>query len=221
MYVKTPKQAALACIIWMHGLGSDAENMMGLVSALPFDLPVCHIFLEAPVRPITLNNGMPMRAWYDLLGMRLNASEDTLGIQQSNALIQNVIEQQVQQGFLPQQIFLAGFSQGGAMALYTGLHSRLPLGGIISLSAYLPLASSCELHLDKKTPLFIALGNHDPIVLPDWTKRCISMLQSQGYQGITCKEYAMEHMVCNQEIQDVSSWLTTTILSAVSPGVMP
>ena len=213
VYVKEPQQQAQACVIWMHGLGADAQDMVGLVEQLPLTVAIRHVFLDAPVRPVGLNNNMPMRAWYNILGMKLTDREDSEGVRQSEGLIRQVIDTQLTEGFTSDQIFLAGFSQGGAMALFTGLHMPSLLAGIIVLSAYLPLASECKIVLDPSTPMFIAGGIYDPLVLPSWTKKCVDSLQSQGFKQVASHEYPMEHSICAEEMRDITNWLTTQVTS--------
>lgn len=213
-YIKDPQLPAQACIIWMHGLGADAKDMAGLADQLPLALPVRHVFIDAPVRPVTLNNHMQMRAWYDIVGMKLTDREDRDGLLRSEGMIRQIIENQLKDGFSSSQIFLAGFSQGGAMALFTGLRSPSPLAGIVSLSGYLPLSSECELGpVNKNIPVFIAGGRFDPIVLPDWTKQSFDWLQSRDYQHIVRHEYPMDHSICAEEIRDLATWLTSKITS--------
>ena len=213
VYVKEPQQPAQACVIWMHGLGADAQDMVGLATQLPVTVPIRHVFMDAPVRPVTLNNNMPMRAWYNILGMKLTDREDSEGIKQSEVLIRQVMDSQLVEGFLPEQIFLAGFSQGGAMAMYTGLHTSTPLGGVIALSAYIPLASECTMALDKHTPLFIAGGLYDPLVLPAWTQQCVDSLRSEGFHNLVSHQYPMEHSICPDEVIDLAQWLTMQVTS--------
>ncbi len=206
-YRNEAQQKKAACMIWMHGLGASGRDMFGLAEQLTLAEPVHHVFLDAPIRPVTLNNRMQMRAWYDIVGMQLTDREDQAGIGQSETIIQNAIQQQIEDGFAAHQIFLAGFSQGGAMALYTGLQTTLRLGGIVSLSAYLPLAASCEPKLAKDTPIFVAAGRFDPIVLPAWTQQSFQWLTSQQFSNVVWHDYAMEHFVCLEELRDLSSWL--------------
>jgi len=213
VYIKEPQQPAQACVIWMHGLGSDAQDMAGLASQLSVTVAIRHVFLDAPVRPVTLNNGMSMRAWYDIVGMKLTDREDREGILQSEAMIRHVVDEQIAEGFISEQIFLAGFSQGGAMALFTGLQMEKPLAGVIALSSYLPLAATCKRSLDSKTPIFAANGLYDPLVLPDWTQQSIEFMTSRGFQHITWHKYPMEHAVCADEINDLTRWLNTQIIS--------
>ena len=214
VYIKEPQQPALACVIWMHGLGADANDMVGVANQLSLTVPVRHVFIDAPVRPVTLNNHMPMRAWYDIVGMKLTDREDRDGLMRSEGMIRQIIENQVAEGFSSDQIFLAGFSQGGAMALFTGLRSAAPLAGIVTLSGYLPLASECDpVLLHNNTPVFIAGGRRDPIVLPAWTKQSLDWLQARGFQHIAWHEYSMEHSICAEEMRDLAGWLTSRISS--------
>lgn len=199
----------------MHGLGADAQDMSGLAQQLSLEgLALRHLFLQAPTRPITINQGMSMPAWYDIVGVRLSDREDHAGIMASETMIHHAIESQIKQGLQAHNIILAGFSQGGAMALFTALRSTLPLGGIIALSAYLPAVSLCDPHIERKTPFFIGSGLYDPIVLPKWTEQSIEYLRSKNFTQIEAHQYPMEHAVCGQEIQDMSLWLTRHIRTA-------
>lgn len=213
VYVKESQQQASACIIWMHGLGSSAEDMMGLVAQLPIHLSIRHVFVNAPIRPVTINNRMPMRAWYDIIGVKLTDREDITGISASELIIQDVIQQQISTGLQSHQIFLAGFSQGGAMALYAGLRFSPVLGGVIALSAYLPLVSECDDVAVSDMPIFVAGGSFDPVVLPAWTKQSYDWLRSKGFQYASWHEYPMEHTICGNEIKDLTLWLNTRITS--------
>lgn len=208
VYVKDPKGQAQACVIWMHGLGADSSDMMGVAEQLTSAVSLRHVFINAPMRPVTLNNGMVMPAWYDILGMKLTDREDKVGIEDSEALIRHTMKEQEQAGFTSDKIFLAGFSQGGAMALHTALHTKGRLAGVIALSAYLPLANHTKPILDKNTHFFIGSGLYDPIVLPAWTKQSQEWLTKADYKNITTHTYPMEHSICYEEVKDISSWLT-------------
>lgn len=213
VFIKEPLLPAQACVIWMHGLGADAQDMAHLAEELHLTAPIRHVFVDAPVRPVTLNNGMSMRAWYDILSLNRSEREDKEGIKTSEVLIRDVIAQQLDKGFTSKQLFLAGFSQGGAMALYTGLHTDTPLGGVIALSSYLPLASECNMVLDPSTPVFIAGGSYDPVVRIEWSKLSAEKLREKNFQKITWREYPMEHNICMEEVKDLSSWLDTQVNS--------
>lgn len=211
-YVKEPNSAVKAAVIWLHGLGADASDMAGLVDEFPKnELGLRHIFLDAPLRPVTLNNGMTMRAWYDISGLTLSAREDQEGINQSEKHIRSIIEKQIASGLSYDKIFLAGFSQGGAMALYTALNLDVRLAGVIALSAYLPLSQNCTANLDKNTPFFMAGGKADPVVLPAWTEHAKNWVTDAGYQTISWHQYPIGHNICLEEIQDINDWFSTTL----------
>lgn len=211
--IKHPTEKAQACIIWLHGLGASADDMAGLAEQLPLTENIRHVLVDAPIRPVTINNHMPMRAWYDIVGTNLSDREDREGILQSKNLIMEVIHAQLAEGFESKQIFLAGFSQGGAMALFTGLQMQSPLAGIIALSAYLPLSSACTMTIDPHTPIFFAIGQHDPIVLPQWSRLSLTPLLHQGFSQISQHEYPMEHTVCLEEMYDLSRWISIQMTS--------
>lgn len=216
VYIKEPNAQAQACIIWMHGLGSNAEDMMGLSEEMVLsDLNVRHVYMDAPQRPVTLNNGMVMPAWYDILGLEFSDREDQPGIQASADLIRDVIDEQIKEGFAEQQIYLAGFSQGGAMALYTALQYKARLGGVIALSAYLPIAQHIKPQLDKATPFFMAMGQFDPLILPSWTEQSRMWLAAHQYVSIDFHAYPMEHSVCYEEVGDLSRWLMKQVNEVV------
>ncbi len=213
--MKEPNTKAQACVIWMHGLGADATDMMGLSDQLLIsDIDLRHVYIDAPQRPVTLNNGIVMPAWYDILGMELTDREDKAGIEQSEKLIRDVVEEQLKVGFTEQQIYLAGFSQGGAMAIHTALHYKARLGGVIALSAYLPLARDTRAELDTATPFFIASGQFDPLVLPMWSQQSKTWLIAHGYERVDFHSYPMEHSVCYEELKDLSLWLTKQVQGA-------
>lgn len=211
-----PQVKPIACVIWMHGLGASADDMLSLAKELPLNVPVRHVALQAPRRPVTLNQGMVMPAWYDIVGLTLTAREDKLGIMQSEQLIREAIQTQIEKGLSAAHIYLAGFSQGGAMALFSALRSNMQLGGGIALSAYLPLAETCQPTLPKTTPFFIASGTQDDVVLPAWTAQSVSWLKNTGYEALTVHTYPMAHSVCLEEIQALAIWLTKHITSAHS-----
>lgn len=213
VYLKEPNEKAQACVIWLHGLGANAQDMAGVAEQFSSAVPIRHVFLDAPVRSVTLNNNMSMQAWYDIIGVRLTDREDRDGIAESEKLIRKVIENQLRDGFKHHQIYLAGFSQGSAMALITGLRTSTPLGGIIALSGYLPLASECIPVVNTNTPILIAAGLYDPVVWPAWTKASFDWLKSHGFNQVTWHDYPMEHTICNEEINDLARWLTLQISS--------
>ncbi|KTC90838.1 alpha/beta hydrolase [Fluoribacter dumoffii] len=212
VFINESQAQAQGCVIWMHGLGADSSDMMGLADQLKgVDVALRHVFINAPQRPVTLNGGMIMPAWYDIFGMKLIDREDKEGIEQSERVIRKVMDEQLNDGFTYEQIFLAGFSQGGAMALHTALHTTARLGGVIALSAYLPLAAHTRPTLDKSTSFFMGSGQFDSLVLPQWTESSKDWLLDKGYENISYFKYPMEHSVCFEEIEDLSLWFRDRI----------
>lgn len=206
--VLEPNMPATHSMIWMHGLGASAQDMYGLAQSLTItDLPIRHICLQAPTRPVTINQGLSMPAWYDIVGTSLIDREDKAGIEDSEQRIIHAISQQQQQGIPSSKIFLAGFSQGGAMALHTGLKYSQFLAGIIALSCYLPLANDFVARQRMTLPIFLAYGEHDPIVRPNWSEQTHQKLQSSGFKRLHLKKYSMMHEVCMDEMRDLSSWI--------------
>lgn len=206
---KPAKSTPTACVIWMHGLGANAEDMMGVAAAFPESLAISHVFLDAPIRPVTINNNLPMRAWYDIIGFNLNDREDKDGILASARGIEEVIKTQLNQGFKPEQIFLAGFSQGAAMALFTGLTCKVNIGGIISLSGYLPIIDKVTQIKYLTTPIFLGLGEYDQVVLPAWTYATYNWLIKQNLSNTTLNKYPIEHTISIEELKDIYIWLKT------------
>ena len=213
MYIKEPLTKAQAVVIWLHGLGSNPQDMAGLASQLQIDLPIRHVFLAAPIRPVTVNNGLRMPAWYDIVGVSLLDREDYHGVNQSQQMLHQAIEQQIQDGFHPRQIYVAGFSQGAAIALFGGLSCHQTLGGLLILSGYLPCRSQLEMKQDKNIPLFFAVGTNDDIVLPAWSQQTVSYLNDHDFKHVVLNRYPMTHAVCYEEIQDISTWLYQHIQS--------
>lgn len=215
--IKEPENRAQACMIWLHGLGANASDMIGLVDQLRVkDVALRHVFLDAPLRPVTLNGGMVMPAWYDIVGMDLVHREDKVGIEQSATRIEQTIKAQCEEGFSLDQIFLAGFSQGGAMAIYTALRTPGLLGGVVALSSYLPMAANIQPLLDKNTPFFLGAGLLDRVVFPSWTQQSKDWLLTQGYASLMYHSYPMEHSICLEEIKDLSLWLMSKVTGVLS-----
>ena len=203
-----------ACIIWLHGLGADGNDFAGIVPdlKLPPELRLRFIFPHAPYRPITLNNGHVMRGWYDLKNLDIGSAEDDIGIRESADQINDFIEHQVKQGIKRHRIILAGFSQGGAVALYTGLRQAETLGGIVALSTYIPLVGNpaSEIITDRALPLFMAHGLHDDVVKYQYGTQGRVWLQQQGYQ-VDWHDYPMAHSVCMEEITDIRQWIVARL----------
>lgn len=200
-----------ASVIWLHGLGADGHDFEALVPELhlPSDLGIRFIFPHAPYRPITINNGYMMRGWYDIASLQINQQEDEPGINESSALLKNLIESEIERGIISQRIILAGFSQGGAIALNTGLKFEQTLAGILALSTYLPLAdqlSSSKSNANRNTPIFMAHGLQDEIVNFNIGVASRVILQKNG-QPLQWHDYPMGHSVCQEEIIHIRNWL--------------
>lgn len=198
-------------VIWLHGLGADGHDFINIVPELnlPNELSLRFIFPHAPVRPIAINGNMHMRAWYNIYSLNELQREDQAGILASEQLVGELIEQEIERGIPSHKIILAGFSQGGAMSLYTGLRYAKPLAGILALSCYLPRmkALSTEQHTENlNIPILMTHGLYDPIVPIELAKATVAELKKLNYP-IKWHEYAMQHQVCQQEIQDIGKWL--------------
>lgn len=197
-------------VIWLHGLGADGHDFEPIVAELGLsEFPVRFVFPHAPVLPVTVNASMPMRAWFDICSPRIEQNEDEAGIRHSQRQLEDLIQIEVERGIPSQHIILAGFSQGGAIALQTGLRHSQPLGGIVALSSYLPLVSSLEqegTEANARTPVFMAHGTADPIIPLALAEDSLYFLQQAGYP-VEWKVYPMQHQVCLEEISDIASWL--------------
>lgn len=198
-------------IIWMHGLGADGWDFVPLVRELPLpeDLALRFIFPHAPVQAVTINNGMEMRAWYDIAMNDISRLPDEGGIRESQAAVERLIARERDRGVDSSRIVLAGFSQGGAIALQTGLRHANRLGGIVALSTYLPLEDSLDAEAasaNRATPIFMAHGTDDPVVPVQLAEISRSLLQKRGYE-IEWHTWPMPHSVCGEEIEAVSAFL--------------
>ncbi|MCH8618982.1 alpha/beta hydrolase [Undibacterium sp. TS12] len=198
-------------IIWMHGLGADGNDFVPIVNEL--DLRECpgirFIFPHAPAIPVTLNNGYVMPAWYDIFGTDLTRREDDAGLRTSQKSIEQLIARENARGIATDHIVLAGFSQGCAMALQTGLRHSEKLAGLLCLSGYLPLRDviAAERHAaNQGTPIFMAHGRIDPVVQIQRAEESREILKALGYQ-IEWHEYMMPHSVHPDEIRDIAAWL--------------
>jgi phospholipase/carboxylesterase len=198
-------------IIWMHGLGADGHDFAPIVPQLARQLnaPVKFIFPHAPVRPVTLNGGMPMPAWYDIksIGSTRDVSMDDMA--ESRKQIEAFIDAERATGMRADQILLVGFSQGGAVAYHTGLRHSAPLAGIIALSGYVPVPSddgSAYPKANKSMPIFVAHGTMDQVVPPILADQAVEHLKQQGF-SCSYATYAMEHSVCPEEIDDIATFI--------------
>ena len=210
--------APRAAVIWMHGLGADGHDFEPIVPELdlPDSLPVRFVFPHAPMRPVTINAGMVMRAWYDVAGQGGTRREDEEGVRASQRAIEALIEREKKRGLTAGQIVLAGFSQGGAMALQTGLRHPERLAGLLVLSSFLPLPDTlaAEASLaNRDVPIFMAHGTHDPLIPVSRARDSRDRLLALGYR-VQWREYPMAHAVCAEEIADLSAWLRRVLSPA-------
>jgi phospholipase/carboxylesterase len=202
-----PKHA----VIWLHGLGADGHDFEPIVPELvDKSWPALRfVFPHAPVRPVTVNGGMPMRAWYDIKGMEIAQKQDEVGIRASIAQIEELIAREVERGVACENIVLAGFSQGGAIVLAGGVRHAQRLGGIVALSTYLPLAEKTEAEAaaaNRGIAIFQGHGSADPIVPQALGAASRDELQRLGY-AVEWHSYPMAHQVCREEIDDLRRWL--------------
>ncbi len=198
-------------LIWLHGLGADGHDFEGIVPQLHLNAEAnTHfIFPNAPIQAITINGGMKMPAWYDILEMSLNRKVDVQGIYQSANLLENLIKKEMASGISSEHILLAGFSQGGVIALHAGLTFKHKLAGIIALSTYFPTIEKVVTELsiaNHNTPIFMGHGILDSIVAIESGKSVFNKLNDFQY-NIEWYEYVMEHSVCNEEINHISSYI--------------
>lgn len=214
--VVEPARPADACVIWLHGLGADGYDFVDIVPSLHLSVEnaIRFIFPHAPLRPVTLNKDMVMPAWFDIFALDLNAKIDEVGIAEAKRLVQQLIDQQIQQGILSTRIFLVGFSQGGALALYVALSSKTRLAGAAGLSTYLPLQTATiqkgEL-APSSFPIFLGHGLLDPVV-PYWMgHQSLMYLKEKGYQPVW-RDYPISHTVSLPECQDLGQWISSIIL---------
>jgi phospholipase/carboxylesterase len=203
-----------ASVIWLHGLGADGHDFEPVVPELRLapTLRLRFVFPHAPVRPVTLNMGMRMRAWYDILQLG-GGPEDEAGVRTSQSMVEALIERERSRGVAARRIVLAGFSQGGAIALHTGLRHGQRLAGILALSTYLPLAGSLQAEhseANRDLPIFMAHGEFDDIIPVTRAQHSRQVLAAQGYAP-QWHSYPMPHSVCGEEIADIAAWLAANL----------
>lgn len=215
MVLVEPSVPATACVIWMHGLGADGHDFVPIVRELGLhpDAAVRFVFPHAPVRPVTLNGGMPMRAWYDIASLERTSQADEKGIRASEARVRELIADQRKSGIEPGRIVIAGFSQGGAIALHTALRYPDRLGGLMALSTYLPLADALGhegSEANRDLPILMCHGEYDailPLELGEWSS---DRLIALGHE-IEWHAYPMAHEVCLEEIERIGEWLAEVL----------
>lgn len=205
---KTPYDAV---VIWLHGLGDSGDGFAPIVPELnlPDDLAIRFVFPHAPVRSVTINGGMPMRAWYDIKSLELNQRADADGVHESSQMVNQMIDQAIAAGIESRRIILAGFSQGGVIAYHTALRYAEPLGGILALSTYMTqseLLAQQGSHANKAIPILVNHGTQDPVVPLMLGKQAYDTLVANGYDA-TWRDYPMQHSVCPEQLVDISNWI--------------
>ena len=199
-------------VIWLHGLGADGHDFVPLVPELrlPESLAIRFVFPHARLRPVTINNGYVMRAWYDIKALAIDGVEDEAGIRESENELRRYIREQHDAGIATSRIVIAGFSQGGAIALHTVLRYPQRLAGVLALSTYLPLRNTLPSEAsraNKDVPILMCHGSRDPIVPIELGELSRDALRAQGHD-VRWKTYPMQHEVCAAEISDIAAWLT-------------
>jgi phospholipase/carboxylesterase len=206
--IETGKNPA-ASIIWLHGLGADGNDFAPIVPELRLPkTAIRFVFPHAPVQPVTINGGMRMRAWYDISD-GANRREDEHGVRASQVLIETLIGREKERGTKAERLVLAGFSQGGAIALQTGLRHPERIAGIMALSTYVPVGETLTAEAsaaNRDVPIFMAHGSYDPVIPLGRAEQSRGLLQSLGYP-VEWREYGMPHSVCPEELADIGVWL--------------
>ena len=198
-------------VIWLHGLGASGDDFVPIVRELDLTgLPAIRfVFPHAPSMPVTVNNGYVMRAWYDIIGVDLSRREDEKGLRASQAMVEQLIAQEKARGVPAERIVLAGFSQGCAMTIQTGLRHPEKLAGLLCLSGYVPLHTTiaAERHpANQNTPIFLAHGRGDQVIPILRAEQSRDLLRSLGYE-VEWHEYMMPHSVCQEEVDDIGAWM--------------
>lgn len=199
----------IGSVIWLHGLGADGHDFEPIVPELqiPATMPLRFLFPHAPVQAVTVNGGMAMRSWYDILSLEAASRADEKGLLASSARLDQLIKGEIERGIAVDKIIVAGFSQGGAVAMHTAIHSTFELAGLLALSTYMALPDEVAPAGDRKDlPIFMAHGTYDPVLRLDWGKAAADRLTAAGY-GVAWHEYPMAHAVCPAEIADIGRWL--------------
>ena len=210
--IETAKNPS-ASVIWLHGLGADGNDFASIVPAL--GLPkaaIRFVFPHAPIQPVTINGGMRMRAWYDITDGAIRR-EDESGVRASQKLIEALVAREKERGTAAKRLVLAGFSQGGAIALQTGLRHPERIAGVMALSTYLPIAGKFSAEAspaNRDAPIYMAHGSYDPIVPLARAEESRALLQSLGY-AVQWREYPMPHSVCAEEVAEIGAWLSKVL----------
>lgn len=217
-----PEEKAGSSVIWLHGLGADAHDFEPIVPELGGELrsSVRFVFPFAPHRPVTINGGMVMRAWYDIRDTDLSRRADEGGVRESGEILSALVDAEIRNGITSDRIVLAGFSQGGAIALHAGLRYQRPIAGILALSGYLPLHDATRKEAseaNRKVPIFMAHGSQDPIIPLSTSESSRDFLTALGYV-VECHTYPMPHSVCAEEVRDIRDWLSRVLIWSRIPG---
>lgn len=202
-------------MIWLHGLGADGNDFVPILPQLVRrEWPAIRfVFPHAPVRPVTINNGVAMRAWYDIRELDLANRADEQGVAESRAQVEALIAREGERGIPPARIILAGFSQGGAVTLATGLRRSEPLAGLVGLSTYVPAAQGAKAALAEgatRQPVFLAHGTHDPVVPFRAGRQSADLLRGLGFE-VEWHDYPMQHSVCAEEIAALGDWMAARL----------
>ena len=214
-----PAAPAVASVILLHGLGADGWDFVPIIDELrlPDSLPVRFVFPHAPVRPVTVNNGYEMRAWYDIKSFTPQGRADAAGLAEAARHVDNYLRREIELGVPASRVVLAGFSQGGAVALHAGLRYAERLAGIIALSSYLPFPETIAAErasANSVVPILMCHGRADPVVLFSMGTESRDVLQQQGY-AVEWHEYPMQHEVCADELAVVARWLRQLLVPAI------
>lgn len=206
-----PDKQHNAVVIWLHGLGDSGNGFAPIVPQLnlPSESAIRFVFPHAPIRPVTINNGFEMRAWYDIKSMDFEDRADRGGVEESTQLVEQLIESEMAKGIPSERIILAGFSQGGVIAYHLGLRFQKKLAGLVCLSTYMcdnPADRDNWSDANKQTPIFSAHGVHDDVVPMALGKAAYDWLAKEDYD-VSWKQYPMQHNVCLEQLHDVSRWL--------------
>jgi len=194
------------CIVWLHGLGADGHDFEPMAAELQLPGAIRYIFPHAPIRPVTINGGMSMRAWYDIAAPDLRLQVDRVGIQHSRKLVDALIDEQITAGIAPERIVLAGFSQGGVIALECGVRHRPPMAGIIALSSYVALADEFPVAAPESPPILMMHGSLDSIIPVAVAEQSYRLLLDLEYR-VEWHVFQMPHGVCAEEITIIRHWL--------------
>lgn len=206
-----PNEKIVGAVVWLHGLGADFNDFVPIVPELKLSQAIKFVFPNAPVIPVTINNGYRMRAWYDILNFsNLHREVDGASIMANVVKINQIIAELIADGIPENKIIIAGFSQGGALSYYTALNSHYNLGGLLVLSGYIPdesLFDVVNLQHIANMPILVCHGNQDPVVSISYAQQATQYLQAFKLNYVW-KEYYMEHSVCHEEIVDIGQWMS-------------